>query len=268
MTQNEINEINTWLSSERNYQSGLEIFEKHSKSTAMKRIFQGKESRYAGKLLYELKKLIPSGPTPDIPATKLVKLSGLKPTEPANSFMESIGEPDANLPPIIKRLIAQFSDLYKNRSIAHNSLKAVPPDNRTENMELRRIIVEKMKSFSDRMDELQYHHNEYKTKNIVPDEETLFPGKTQKAPPVESENLDELFRLRLNLQKSLNRDNNLLHFQTPTRQPASNEMRTGPKRTALLSRIKEKKTEIARLTSRIDGINKVLGNPVAGIQQE
>jgi hypothetical protein len=43
-------------------------------------------------------------------------------------------------------------------------------------------------------------------------------------------------------------------------------MRAGPKRTALLSRIKEKKTEIARLTSRIDGINKVLGNPPAGIE--
>ena len=268
MTQKEINEINAWLNSERNYQGGLQLFEKHSKSTAMKRIFQGKESRYAGKLLYELRKLMPSGPTPDIPAAKPVKLSGLKPAEPANSFIESIGEPDPNLPPIIRRLIAQFSDLYKSRSIAHHSLKAVPPDNRTENMELRRIIVEKMKGYSDRMDELQYHHNEYKTKNIVPDEKTLFPGKTQKAPPVELENLDELSRLRLNLQKSLNRDNNLLHFQTPTRQPAANEMRAGPKRTALLSRIKDKKTEIARLTSRIDGINKVLGNPAAGIQQE
>lgn len=268
MTQNEINEINAWLSSERNYQGGLQLFEKHSKSTAMKRIFQGKESRYAGKLLYELRKLIPPGPTSDIPAAKPVKLSGLKPAELANSFIESIGEPDPNLPPIIRRIIAQFSELYKNRSIAHNSLKAVPPDNRVENMELRRIIMEKMKGYSDRMDELQYHHNEYKTKNIVPDEEALFPGKTQKSPPVESENLDELSRLRLNLQKSLNRDNNLLHFQTPTRQPASNEMRAGPKRTALLFRIKEKKTEIARLTSRINGINKVLGNPPAGIQQE
>jgi len=59
MTQNEINEIHAWLSSERNYQVGLQLFEKHSKSTAMKRIFQGKESRYAGKLLYELKKLVP-----------------------------------------------------------------------------------------------------------------------------------------------------------------------------------------------------------------
>ncbi|MFA6482287.1 MAG: hypothetical protein WCW62_06905 [Bacteroidales bacterium] len=268
MTQNEINEINAWLNSERNYQAGLQLFEKHSKSTAMKRIFQGKESRYAGKLLYELRKLIPSGPTPDIPAAKPVKLSGLKPAETANSLIESIGEPDPSLPLIIRRLIAQFSDLYKSRSIAHNSLKAVPPDNRVENMELRRIIVEKMKKYSDRMDELQYHHNEYKTKNIVPDEETLFAGKTQKSPSVESENLDELSRLRLNLQKSLNRDNNLLHFQMPTRQPATNEMRAGPKRTALLSRIKEKKTEIARLTSRIDGINKVLGNTPAGIEPQ
>jgi hypothetical protein len=266
MTQLEINEINAWLNSKRNYKAGLQLFENHSKSTAMKRIFQGKESRYAGKLLYELRKLILSGPTQDISVVKPVKLSGLKPAEPSGSFIESIGEPDPNLPPIIRRIISQFSDLYKNRSIAHNSLKAVPPDNRTENMELRRIIVEKMKGYSDRMDELQYHHNEYKTKTIVPDEEILFPGKSQKTPPVETENLDELSRLRLNLQKSLNRDNNLLHFQTPTRQPASNEMRAGPKRTALLSRIKEKKTEIARLTSRIDGINKVLGNPPAGIE--
>lgn len=266
MTQYEINEINTWLGSDRNYQAGLTLFEKHSKSSALKRIFQGKESRYAGKLMYELKKLVPSSPTPVIAATKPVTLSKLKPVEPKNSYIESIGEPDPTLPPIIRRMIAQFSDLYKSRSIAHNSLKAVPPDNRAENMELRRIIVEKMKGYSDRMDELQFHHNEFKTKNIVPDEQILFPDKKQKAPPVETDNLDELSRLRLNLQKSLNRDNNLLHFQTPTRQPAANEMRAGPKRTALLSRIKEKKTEIARLTSRIDGITKVLGNPPAGIE--
>jgi len=55
MTQYEINEINAWLNSERNYQGGLQLFEKHSKSTAMKRIFPGKETRFAFKLAYKLK---------------------------------------------------------------------------------------------------------------------------------------------------------------------------------------------------------------------
>jgi len=226
----------------------------------MKRIFEGREYRYAVKLAYELRKLIPDKPSLPTQELKKVKPSGLKYPWPVKPDLQEIPLNDPNLPPIIIRIIAEFSDLYNNRSIAHKSLKAIPPDNRQENVEYRRIIVEKIRAYSDRMEELHHYHEQFNTMNIIPDQQILYPSKKPVAPTPEPDDLDKLAHLRSNLIKSLNRDNNLLNFQAITKQPVTSPMPAGPRRTALLSRIKERKTEIAKLNSRLDGINKVLAS--------
>jgi len=268
MTQQEIDTIHAWLDSGRNYADGIRLLEKHSKNQAMTRIFEGREYRYAVKLAYELRKLITDKPSLKAPEPKKVKPSGLHKPWPVNLDLQEIRQTDPNLPPIIVRIIAEFSDLYNNRSIAHKSLKAIPPDNRQENVEYRRITVEKIRGYSDRMEELHHYHEEYNTKNIIPDQQILYPSKKPVAPTPEPDDLDKLAHLRSNLIKSLNRDNNLVNFQAITKQPVSSPMPAGPRRTALLSRIKERKTEIAKLNSRLDGINKVLSavSPADGKQ--
>ena len=73
MIQSDIDSINSWLASDRDYDQGIAILVKHSRNPSMKRIFQGREHRYATKLSYEIGKLISEVKTSKPLATKPVK---------------------------------------------------------------------------------------------------------------------------------------------------------------------------------------------------
>jgi len=267
MNQQHIDEINAWLNSDRVYQTGVKLFDQHSKNKTLKNLFPRKEIRYAGKLAYELGKIAGIAPTVDKVEGRELKPSGLKPDTTIRDDYEPLIADDSDQPPIIRRIIAEFSAVYKNRSTAHNSLKGIPPDNRAENVAMRQVIVEKMAGYSSRMEELHAAHQDWLNKNILPEENLIYPPKPPKVPKVGILPLEELSRQRLNLQKSLSRDNNLLYFGTPTKQPMVSEMRPGPKRNELLKRIKEKKAEIENLITKIDGLNQSLGTPAGSIQE-
>ena len=267
MNQQHIDEINAWLNSDREYQTGVKLFDQHSKNKTLKNLFPRKEIRYAGKLAYELGKIAGIVPTVDKVGDREMKPSGLKPETPLQDDYEPLIVDDPDQPPIIRRIITEFSALYKHRSTAHNSLKGIPPDNRAENVSMRQVIVEKMAGYSSRMEELHAAHRDWLNKKILPDELVIYPPKLPKVPKAGILPLEELSRQRLNLQKSLSRDNNLLHFCTPTKQPMISEMRPGPKRNELLKRIKEKKAEIENLSTKIDGLNQSLGTPATGLQE-
>ncbi len=267
MDQQHIDEINAWLNSDREYQTGVKLFDQHSKNKTLKNLFPRKDIRYAGKLAYELGKIAGIVPTVDKAGDHELKPSALKPETTIRDDYEPLIADDPDQPPIIRRIIAEFSALYKNRSTAHNSLKGIPPDNRAENVSMRQVIVEKMAGYSSRMEELYTAHQDWLNKNILPDELVIYPPKVLKAPKAGILPLEELSRQRLNLQKSLSRDNNLLHFGTPTKQPMVSEMRPGPKRNELLKRIKEKKVEIENLTTKINGLNQSLGTPAGSIEE-
>lgn len=75
-------EITNWLNSERNYADGVFLFDKYGRNPQLKRMFPGRSERYAGKLAYELGKLIGIGfdekpdalkaiPTPVLPPTSV-----------------------------------------------------------------------------------------------------------------------------------------------------------------------------------------------------
>jgi len=53
MTQSDIDSVNSWFNSERDYNAGEALHEKYSRNNALKRIFPGKETRFAFKLAYE-----------------------------------------------------------------------------------------------------------------------------------------------------------------------------------------------------------------------
>ncbi|MFA6128229.1 MAG: hypothetical protein WC699_13080 [Bacteroidales bacterium] len=260
MTQNEINEINAWLSSSRGYTEGVQLFERFSSNRSLKLLFPRKEKKYATKLAYELSKLILKKPEQDLPpAPAKPKPSALKPVAKEAQSDECFPPIKANQPPIIRRIISEFSELYKNRSMAHASLKAIPPDNRPENVELRRIIVEKMAGWSSRMDELNAFQEDYRIKDIIPDESLVYPVIKPEVLELTAENLDQMKRRLANLKKSVSRDNCLLNFGKNTKQPILDEMRPGTRRTKIERNIRDHIAEINKLTTQIDGFSKILG---------
>ena len=258
MTQNDTDAITSWLNSGRDYNAGVALFEKYSRNHALKRIFPRKEARFAFKLAYELEKLISSIPKPEPLKPDAPKPSGLKPVSTGSAYLEAIKNDDPNLPKVIRQIISEYSTVYNQRSILHNSLKKIAPDNRPDNVESRRIIVEQISELSDRMEELYEAHLVWLQKKTLPDENRLFPSKQLTPIQTEVDAISDLVKRRMNLMKSLSKDNNLLVFGSTTKQPVVNEMREGPKRKALEKRIFKKKAEIATLSTQIDGLNKVL----------
>ena len=267
MLQIDIETINSWLNSDRDYNVGVQLFSKLSNNTVLKRLFPGKERMYAGKLGYELTKLAAKMPTA-VQYSAPVKPASLKPSsipvlpdpgEPLVEFVSLMASPGQDAPLIVRKICAEWSTRYKERSIAHNSLKAVPADNRPESVSLRKVLVDKMAEYSERMDFLFNLHQDWKNKNVVPDEALVYPTIEAKVKSVDQTSLEELIKTRLNLQKSVSQDNNFLNFCNRSRQPLPNPMSTGPKRTALEKRIKDKKAQIVKLTAQIDGINKSVG---------
>jgi len=267
MLQIDIDAINSWLNSDRNYEVGVQLFSRFSNNMVLKRLFPGKERMYAGKLGYELKKLSAKMPTA-VQSTTPAKTASLKPSsipvlpnpsEPTSEFISLMDSPGQDAPLIVRKICAEWSTRYKERSIAHNSLKAVPGDNRPESVSSRKVLVDKMAEYSERMDFLFNLHQDWKNQNTVPDEALVYPPKVAKPMPVDQTSLEDLIKTRLNLQKSISQDSNFLNFCNRSRQPLPNPMSPGPKRTALEKRIKDKKAQIVKLTVQIDGINKSSG---------
>jgi hypothetical protein len=258
MTQNDTDAITSWLNSDRDYNAGVSLFEKYSRNHALKRIFPRKEARFAFKLAYELEKLIPSNPKPELQEPATPKPSGLKPVSTGSTYLDAIKNEDPNLPKVIRQIISEYSTVYNHRSILHNSLKKIAPDNRPVNVESRRVVVEQISELSDRMEELYEAHQVWLNDKTLPDENRLFPSKKLAPVQTEVDAIGDLVKRRMNLMKSLSKDNNLLAFGSTTKQPVVNEMRDGPKRNALEKRIFKKKAEIATLSTQIDGLNKVL----------
>lgn len=261
MTTKENQEIQSWIESDHNYQEGVRLFAQYSRNTVLKRIFPNKEARYANKLAYELGKLIARRPVELPKKLPNQKPSPLKssPERENNENFESLflasGSPGQ--PKVIRRIISEFSELYKQRSIAHNQMKRLPPDNRPENVEARRGLVGQIACHSERMDELYAVHKSWTETQVLPEEHILFPATAKPEPVPQEEAVKELIRVRLNLMKSLNSDLNQLNYQSNRKQPVGNPMPGGPKRDLLEKRIKAKQKKIDDLKLQIHGLGKV-----------
>jgi hypothetical protein len=261
MTTKENQEIKSWLDSDRNYPEGVRLFSLCSRNVVLKRIFPNKEVRYANKLAYELGKLIVQQPGAETKRIPNLKPSPLKPSptpekqESPDSIFLSTG--DFSQPKVIRRIMAEFSELYKLRSMTHNQMKRVPPDNRPENVAVRRDLVTQMARHSNRMDELFAAHKNWTETRILPDENILFLLIVNPEPDLKEDPVQELIRIRLNLMKSMNSDLNHLNYQNTRKQPVGNPMPAGPKRLQLEKRISEKQAKIDELKVKIHGLNKV-----------
>ncbi len=258
MTTKEIEEAKAWLASEQNYTEGLRILAAHSKNPSLIKVFQGHENRYRGKLAYEISKLVAMRPVDPAPVPKSVSTGAPRKEVTLADNLQGASPGDPNSPKIINRIIAEFSDLYKSRSMALSAMKKVPADSREESNQYRKILVDKVEGYSTRMDELNHYHEEYKTLARVPDELVLYPPKKRLQLIPEEYSKDTLVKARALLVKTLNRNNNMLSYQTINSQKVKNPMPAGPRRTNLMNRIRTTTIELAKINARIDGTSKII----------
>ncbi len=249
-TQDNIARINSWFDSGQDYEQGVALFELLGKNQSLKRLFPGREAKYRRKLTYELSKLVGKPLSPILTGEAGVK--ELRPSSlPPIDLPEMPQAIDGSMPKVMARVIREYGKLYTRRSMDHKAVKAIPPDNRTENVAARKKLLDQIAVASLRMDELFLAKSAFEKDGTLPDEGTLFPKKMKENEATLV--MDEIRKQLVNIQKSLNKDLRLLAYQSLKKQPHPNPMPKGPKRAEIEKRVREKRVLISKLQKQLDG---------------
>jgi len=249
--------IANWLNGKRDFDEGVDLFIKYGTNKNLKAFFPGHASRYQRKLEYELTKIIGVNfhtldrdlviinPDPITP----VKVTA-KPAYDAKEPVERNSDDMKHLPKVIRRLMYEYHDCYEKRTRTHIALKLVEGNSKSKNGE-RVELLDQIATYSARMDKLQTAKKAWETTGILPEESTLWGMKPEQVVL----NKDELRAKKLNLQKTLSKDQNLLDYQSKIKADKPNPMPAGPKRNAIVTRISEKEKEIAQINKAINDID-------------
>jgi hypothetical protein len=155
-----------------------------------------------------------------------------------------------HLPKVIRRLMYEYHDCYEKRTRTHIALKLVEGNSESKNAE-RIDLLDQIARYSARMDQLQVAKKAWETTGILPEESSLWATK----PAQVVLNRAELRAKKLNLQKTLSKDQNLLDYQSKIKGKEPKPMPKGPKRDAIVIRMKEKEKEIDQINKALHDID-------------
>lgn len=274
MNQNQI-EVLQWWHGGRDYQQGVMLLSKYSKNKVLVHTLlkPGKE-RFGGmaKLEYELPKAVGLNrdKMPGLPEglkkisnneQPITNLQNQKPhieTGTLNSEQETLnfeptilGNPLDQYPKIIRRIKYEYAEKYKQRSILHKQMREVAPDNSAENCKTRAGLLLAIKALSGEMDFLHEFINEYVKSGKLPKEVTVWPAAKEEKPAELPADIEELKKLKKNLQTSNSKARNSILYQQKTKLEKERPMPTGPKRKRIEMRIAEREKEILRIDEMI-----------------
>jgi hypothetical protein len=266
--------IVNWFNDKRDYYAGVDLYRKYGTNKNLMNIFPAHPNRYQRKLEYELSKVIgvdftkidrlkvpvatPSKPQQakevkgktaktDVPVVP----HQLPDVDPANPNQEKTDLAN-DMPPIIRRILYEFHDLYSKRTRNHEALKKIQ-GNSSEEASQRRELLKQIDKFSSRMDSLTAARKAWESTGVLPAESDLWAPKYT---PDIALSRAQLLAKKKNIQKSLSKDLSLLEFQSKKQGEAPVPMPAGPKRTKIEARIKQKEEDIAQLNKAINDIDK------------
>jgi hypothetical protein len=271
-------EIIDWFNGPQDYQEGILLLQEVTKKQKVlgKLIKRGDSRAATEKLKWELNKVAGLKKIPAPTAKRVIiettgkkkgKVSAGKGKKektkveapPAEKVKLSLigDKPIESYPGTIQRLVNEYSGLYMGRGISHKELIALGEGNETEVVEARRVLIEKIKVNSDRMELLNETFEEFEKSGTIPEEEKLWPEKKEEetggssAKSLAGIDVEKLKILKKNIQSSVTKDRNLLLYQAKTKGKKENPMPKGPKRTTLEKRIAKKDAEIVRIDQQI-----------------
>ncbi len=269
-----------WLNSKRNFEEGVRIL----LSSGYKPLVCSKLKKWGDrphsreKLVYEIRQMIQVWANPRDPRFQDVdfeenETTGVEKTvseEQAKKLLDEneieIGkEGDENqLPPVIRKVIYEFSQAYKARSVFHREMSGLPEDNNPETVRRRKELVSKIAALSDRMQVLYDIRQEYESNGKLLSEEALNMelsgiGKkkdTDEDKPIDTplpDTVDGLKRMRKNEATKLTRAKNMLLYQSETKPKplVENPLPECPKRVKLEKKISRLEEFIAKIDYKI-----------------
>jgi hypothetical protein len=258
--------IQEWFNGPQDYEKGLELLQVVTKkSKVLGKLSRGESKTRREKLVYELSKAIGLKKIPAPSIAKQGKIS-IKTGPGNNNKKEQPGKsvkpgPRFNLigkdetlddyPVEIQKIVNEYSSLYMQRGKAHKKMVDLGDSNDADIVLRRKELVEKIKGQSERMEVLFEVFSGYKTDGVILTN-ILQPGKGKNGSGG-SESIDDLKKMKKNIQASISKDRNQLKFQNKKRPEDGKEspMPDGPKRIRLEKRIKNKEDEIIAIDTRI-----------------
>jgi hypothetical protein len=265
-----------WLNSKnRDIDSGLEILREANYKPHVISIFEANKNRrdIPDKVTQEIRNYLRyfANPTKDIHKDELLPEDAdllVKEKE----FMSNIQIEIANdqYPDIVKQLLVEFNEDYNKRSIAHKEIKEVGESNDDESCGKRKVLMNRIKNYSSRMDILWPLFEAYKADpEALPSEEIVLAAFNPDEVTEEDANdddekkdgkelvlattVDGLKKQSENWRTKLLKAENKLNFGTEKKADKPNPIPEGP------TRIKQVK-RIERLTAEKLAIDTALAN--------
>lgn len=257
MTSDEIKqEVLQWIERGCDWDQGLALYATYGKNGLLLKNIRGKKNTMTGKLTYELcksvgldyQKLKSGIPVQEIQhpvVQRAVSVSASTSpvnvpnpvadfTEPETIEVERIEE----YPALIRRVIAEYAEVFQERSKSHRILTEMPEGNSQALKTKRAQLFDIVKQLTDRLQLLYDVQQVYKNTGYVPTEDEIWPKEKDQAKPELPDDVEQLKKMKKNQQSANTKDQSLLDYQSEKQGTVKRPMPNGPKRMKLENRIK------------------------------
>lgn len=253
----------------RNFAAGLKILVKSGYKPNVQKLLvrKGELSWTMEKLTSCLRDVVQVYYNPDDPrfddvpdADILNDKTGEKPTvDKQDDIARLSGSADfQNMPEVMQTLIRNYSDAYKQRARLARQRYELGESNDEQSVEKRKTLGESIDRLTNYMDILIAMREKYEKDGVLPDMDTLNNApsaaevkeedeKPEKSVDYKSMSTDKLKTRRKSLTNQITRKENMLLYQSETKQDEENPLPDSPKRVKLEKQIENLKAEKSKV---------------------
>lgn len=163
-----------------------------------------------------------------------------------------------NMPEVMQTLIRNYSDAYKQRARLARQRYELGESNDEQSVEKRKTLGESIDRLTNYMDILIAMREKYEKDGVLPDMDTLNNAlsaaevkeeneKREKSVDYKSMSTDKLKTRRKSLTNQITRKENMLFYQSETKQDEENPLPDSPKRVKLEKQIENLKAEKSKV---------------------
>ena len=197
----------------------------------------------------------------DVPDADILNdKTGEKPTvDKQDDIARLSGSADfQNMPEVMQTLIRNYSDAYKQRARLARQRYELGESNDEQSVEKRKTLGESIDRLTNYMDILIAMREKYEKDGVLPDMDTLNNApsaaevkdedeKSEKSVDYKSMSTDKLKTRRKSLTNQITRKENMLLYQSETKQDEENPLPDSPKRVKLEKQIENLKAEKSKV---------------------
>lgn len=197
----------------------------------------------------------------DVPDADILNdKTGEKPTVDKQDDIARLSESAnfQNMPEVMQTLIRNYSDAYKQRARLARQRYELGESNDEQSVEKRKTLGESIDRLTNYMDILIAMREKYEKDGVLPDMDTLnnapsaaevkeADGKPEESVDYKSMSTDKLKTRRKSLTNQITRKENMLLYQSESKQEEENPLPDSPKRVKLEKQIENLKAEKSKV---------------------